>query len=195
MVNSTWTSRHINRLLRPFTDLDDEDLGSDSEENEEEVDLVLEANDEVLLSGLEETQMRRRLVGRAKELEEERALVAERAEEKVEKETRDMDLRVGRVKRARTVYPPCDTISLASLPLEGREKIVLSLAQFRPEKDHQVQLHAFSTFLSSDPDRSKGHYDYRLILAGSVRNEGDEKRVEALRELAGSLGIQVSFEI
>lgn len=34
-------------------------------------------------------------------------------------------------KRAKVVYPPCDTKSLSSLPLEGRQNIILSLAQFR----------------------------------------------------------------
>lgn len=32
---------------------------------------------------------------------------------------------------ARIVYPPCDTREMAQYPLEGRERIVLSLAQFR----------------------------------------------------------------
>lgn len=34
-------------------------------------------------------------------------------------------------KTAKIVYPPCDTKSLSSLSLEGREDIILSLAQFR----------------------------------------------------------------
>lgn len=34
-------------------------------------------------------------------------------------------------KYAHIVYPPCDTKSLQGLPLEGRENIILSLAQFR----------------------------------------------------------------
>ncbi|KAL8280917.1 hypothetical protein RQP46_006596 [Phenoliferia psychrophenolica] len=93
----------------------------------------------------------------------------------------------GRFKVARTVYPPCDTLALAKLPLEQRERIVLSLAQFRPEKDHQVQLHAFSTFLLSNPLSP-----YRLILAGSVRNASDSARVDSLRSLALELGLVVA---
>jgi alpha-1,2-mannosyltransferase len=36
-----------------------------------------------------------------------------------------------RRKRAHIVYPPCDTKSLAVLPLENREELILSVAQFR----------------------------------------------------------------
>ena len=32
---------------------------------------------------------------------------------------------------ARTVYPPCDTREIAKFPLEGREPVILSVAQFR----------------------------------------------------------------
>lgn len=32
---------------------------------------------------------------------------------------------------ARIVYPPCDTREMAQFPLEGRDPIILSLAQFR----------------------------------------------------------------
>lgn len=34
-----------------------------------------------------------------------------------------------------------------------------------------------------------------LKMAGSVRNEGDEARVESLRKLAKELGLEVSFLI
>lgn len=36
-----------------------------------------------------------------------------------------------RPKEARIVYPPCDTRAMSSFPLEGRERIILSIAQFR----------------------------------------------------------------
>ena len=38
------------------------------------------------------------------------------------------------------VYPPCNTTHLLNLPLEGRKRIILSIGQFRPEKDHVLQL-------------------------------------------------------
>lgn len=33
--------------------------------------------------------------------------------------------------QARIVYPPCDTREMAKFPLEGRERVILSVAQFR----------------------------------------------------------------
>ena len=36
-----------------------------------------------------------------------------------------------RVASARIVYPPCDTREMAQFPYEGRERVILSIAQFR----------------------------------------------------------------
>ena len=39
------------------------------------------------------------------------------------------------------VFPPCNTQELKKLSLEcKREKIILSIGQFRPEKDHMLQI-------------------------------------------------------
>ena len=43
------------------------------------------------------------------------------------------------------VYPPCNTAALASDNAD-RTRTVLSVAQFRPEKDHALQLRAFKAF-------------------------------------------------
>lgn len=44
------------------------------------------------------------------------------------------------------VYPPCDTTSLQTLPLDRKLKqlFLVSVAQFRPEKNHRLQLEAFA---------------------------------------------------
>eukprot|EP00798_Chlamydomonas_sp_ICE-L_P016151 gene16151-22311_t len=44
------------------------------------------------------------------------------------------------------VYPPCDTEELQKLPLDRRlkELFIVSVAQFRPEKNHRLQLEAFA---------------------------------------------------
>ncbi|KAJ7206027.1 mannosyltransferase [Mycena pura] len=84
--------------------------------------------------------------------------------------------------RARVVYPSCDTLEMARLPLEGRahERIVLSIAQFRPEKDHAMQEH---------PEYAKEGEAIQLVLIGGCRNAQDEARVEDLRKLARELGV------
>lgn len=45
-----------------------------------------------------------------------------------------------------TVFPPCDSAALAALPLDRKLKrlYLVSLAQFRPEKNHALQLRAFA---------------------------------------------------
>jgi glycosyltransferase involved in cell wall biosynthesis len=47
---------------------------------------------------------------------------------------------------AHVVYPPCNTDALATLPLGQRDRVVVSVAQFRPEKAHALQLQAFAKF-------------------------------------------------
>ena len=51
-----------------------------------------------------------------------------------------------RVEPPVTVFPPCDTAALAGLPLDRKLKrlYLVSLAQFRPEKDHALQLRALA---------------------------------------------------
>lgn len=89
------------------------------------------------------------------------------------------------------VYPPCDTASLSALPLEPRERLILSVAQFRPEKEHLTQLLALAAFAQQQRSIS-GSPSIKLIMAGSVRNDGDEARVAGLRNSAKRLGITVS---
>ncbi|GAA5977613.1 hypothetical protein JCM10908_005038 [Rhodotorula pacifica] len=110
----------------------------------------------------------------------------------------------------RLLYPPCDTAHLARFPLESKHRLppaqeyvtILSLAQFRPEKEHATQLHAFAELLGSlipslrESDISLRE-NLRLVLAGSVRNSADAARVESLRTLAKVLQIaeQVDFRV
>ena len=47
-------------------------------------------------------------------------------------------------RRIHILYPPCDTKSLQSLSLANRKQIVLSIGQFRPEKNHALQVKSFA---------------------------------------------------
>lgn len=97
-----------------------------------------------------------------------------------------------------TVYPPCNSELLSELPLElasdggrrrGRRRPwVLSVGQFRPEKDHSLQLRAFRRAL----DLTAGEEwaaEVRLVLVGGARGAADEARVASLRAEAEALGI------
>jgi len=107
--------------------------------------------------------------------------------------------------RVQTVFPPCDTRTLRTLPLEppgGREHLILSVAQFRPEKDHQLQLKAFGALMRAwraAGDLAPGALEYkaihaklrpRLVLAGAVRHAADQARLDQLKSLAAKLLMQ-----
>lgn len=97
--------------------------------------------------------------------------------------------------KARIVYPPCDTREMAQFPLQGRQQFLLSVAQFRPEKDHSTQLRAFHELLESHPEyKSGGVLPVKLVLVGGSRNADDAARVDSLRELAKELAIENQIE-
>ncbi|XP_023732043.1 GDP-Man:Man(3)GlcNAc(2)-PP-Dol alpha-1,2-mannosyltransferase [Lactuca sativa] len=95
--------------------------------------------------------------------------------------------------RTKRVYPPCDTTGLQELPLE-RETTppkIISVAQFRPEKAHAVQLQAFALCikkLNVETRRPK------LQVVGSCRNDADETRLQNLKDLAIELMIEEDVE-
>lgn len=95
--------------------------------------------------------------------------------------------------RIHIVYPPCDTSSLNSIDVHNRQRLILSIGQFRPEKDHMLQIRAFSTFLNDSRYKMKNR-DVKLILLGSCRGDSDEQIVRNLRILADSLGVSNSIE-
>lgn len=91
--------------------------------------------------------------------------------------------------RTSIVFPPCDVSEFLTIPLDQaeslKEKNIISVGQFRPEKDHPLMLRAFKLFL----DKVKNPEMYYLLLVGSCRNQGDTERVKGLRDLAASLAI------
>jgi alpha-1,2-mannosyltransferase len=93
----------------------------------------------------------------------------------------------------RVIFPPCDTIALKSLALSPREKSIIYVAQFRPEKDHSTVLKAFSILLTNRPElRKEG---VKLVLIGSVRDERDKEKVAELLEEAESFDINDNVEL
>lgn len=97
--------------------------------------------------------------------------------------------------RIKRVYPPCDTRTLQTLSLERRSESLffISVAQFRPEKAHGVQLDAFAKVIQNQnagdfPKRSSSG-SIQLKLVGSCRNKEDEDRVKNLKLRCLELGI------
>jgi len=86
------------------------------------------------------------------------------------------------------VYPPCNTKELQkqSPHAKKNQQIILSIGQFRPEKDHSLQLRAFSALLKLHPAL---RLTARLVIMGGARHSQDEKLVSILKCEAENLGI------
>jgi alpha-1,2-mannosyltransferase len=99
--------------------------------------------------------------------------------------------------RAISVYPPVAVeelereVEVSEASEAKREPILLYIAQFRPEKNHQLILNAFAEFMATKTSATKGA---KLVLVGSVRDDGDSKRVYELRLLANELQIKDHVE-
>lgn len=95
--------------------------------------------------------------------------------------------------RTHIVYPPCDIVEFMKIPLDvKRSNNILSISQFRPEKDHPLQIKAFHEFITGVPVDQRA--SYKLLLVGSCRNQGDKDRVEALQKLCSSLDVTDNVE-
>lgn len=95
------------------------------------------------------------------------------------------------------VFPPVAVeelekeVEVSEASEKVREKALLYIAQFRPEKNHKLILSAFAEFMATKTPATKGA---KLVLVGSVRDDGDSKRVYELRLLANELQIKDSVE-
>ena len=97
-------------------------------------------------------------------------------------------------RRLSIVYPPCDTgafMTPVSTPVKTNNQFrIVSVGQFRPEKNHEMQLTILQELLKMI--ERKNHI--KLVLIGSCRNEEDKKRLERLRNEARQLHIDRNIE-
>lgn len=100
--------------------------------------------------------------------------------------------------RIKVLYPPCATQDLDVFPIDKpRSRDLVYVAQFRPEKRHELVLREFSTFLEkvkANSSTSPQTLSPRLVLIGSIRNDDDRNAVYSLRLLAHELGLEVAPE-
>jgi len=96
----------------------------------------------------------------------------------------------GAAGRIHVVFPPCDTESLKNLPLDRLRPIIVSIGQFRPEKDHTLQIRSFELLRKKYPKWDAA----KLVLIGSCRGKDDEKRVQELHGLVSSLALDDSVD-
>ncbi|XP_045725334.1 GDP-Man:Man(3)GlcNAc(2)-PP-Dol alpha-1,2-mannosyltransferase isoform X1 [Mirounga angustirostris] len=94
------------------------------------------------------------------------------------------------------VYPPCDVQTFLDIPLRDKKTtpghLLVSIGQFRPEKNHPLQIKAFAKLLNKKVAESLP--SLKLVLIGGCRNQDDELRVNQLRRLSEDLGIQEDVE-
>lgn len=89
------------------------------------------------------------------------------------------------MEKVSVVYPPCDVDSFKRMSVEkfseskkeDRNIKIVSIAQFRPEKNHELQIEAFDMFLNETHSASE------LTLYGGCRDGADKKRVDYLADL------------
>lgn len=95
------------------------------------------------------------------------------------------------------VYPPVAVnemekeIEVSPESERKREKAIVYIAQFRPEKNHELIIRSFAEFLQR---KSKASESAKLVLVGSVRDNHDSKRVYNLRLLVNELHIRDRVE-
>ena len=80
------------------------------------------------------------------------------------------------------VYPPCDCKTFLEVPStrSSIEYRIVSVGQFRPEKDHKKQIDVIRILLN----KWNGSQALKLVLIGSCRDEEDHARVEMLKKYA-----------
>lgn len=101
-----------------------------------------------------------------------------------------------------TIFPPCDAALLASLKADGSKRsqgLIVSVGQFRPEKNHALQLEVMhklvhdkeyaSSWLGTEMPRPK------LIMVGGARHAADKARVRALCDARSALGLEGVVEL
>ncbi|KAF1960260.1 alpha-1,2-mannosyltransferase ALG11 [Byssothecium circinans] len=99
------------------------------------------------------------------------------------------------------VFPPVaveeleEAVQVSEQSEKQRGPYVLYIAQFRPEKNHELIINAFASFLSTNSQiGSFPNEKPKLILIGSVRDDDDKRRVYNLRLLAHELNVKDQVE-
>lgn len=87
------------------------------------------------------------------------------------------------------VFPPCPVSTIDAQVLRDTD-LVVSVAQFRPEKNHMLQLDAFAALSKRRP-----HHGLRLVMVGGTRDEADERRAAALLRDARSRNLPVELHV
>lgn len=94
------------------------------------------------------------------------------------------------------LYPPCSTEKFIDVEkfntkqeVWDRENRIVVLAQFRPEKRHDLIIKQYAKFIKSLEKQEELDQAPKLTLIGSIRNAQDRKYVQELQTLATDLSV------
>jgi alpha-1,2-mannosyltransferase len=86
------------------------------------------------------------------------------------------------------VYPPCDCTKFLAAPAVARDPdLIISVGQYRPEKDHDLQLNVMKIL-------RENHSTAKLTIVGGVRNNDDQKIVDRLQARINTEGLSVTLK-
>lgn len=95
------------------------------------------------------------------------------------------------------VYPPCEIENLKKIvhvPNSEGKIYILSVGQYRPEKDHPLQLQAMYELRTLLSDEEELWSRLRLVFVGSCRNQEDLDRVKNMQDLSKHLALDDNVE-
>jgi len=106
-----------------------------------------------------------------------------------------------RENKVHKVFPPCDNTEFLKIERQfirhtANEQInIISVGQFRPEKDHALQIRAISKLRGMISEKEWKRV--RLILVGGSRNSEDDYRIKELQNLCQDLSVDenVDFKV
>lgn len=91
------------------------------------------------------------------------------------------------------LYPPCSVKiyqnDFANHNIGRKENIIISFAQFRPEKNHKLQIDILRRVREQLPN-----HDVKLWLMGGVRNDDDKNLYNGLKNYVNHLGLNEYVE-
>ena len=100
------------------------------------------------------------------------------------------------------IYPPCPTERLKGIKRSPDGIRILSVAQFRPEKNHPLQIQTMFQLRSvlvpydsvDDDVYDRRWKSIKLVLIGSCRNTQDQNRVQDLKDFVSHLALDDTVE-
>lgn len=81
-------------------------------------------------------------------------------------------------------YPPCNVDEFWSQHWDEKEALIVSFAQFRPEKRHAIQLEIWKKFKRENPNS-----ELKFQIIGSCKDEGSARSADELEQKIKLLGI------